>query len=93
MHVRYFYPWGYFYPVTCGTDVVAAHHLEYFRERGWTVDCVLVAGAHKAAFAERFRAQYAWLRDLTLIELPPARFELSGRHFANGCLKLQLHKV
>ena len=26
------------------------------------------------------------------IELPPARFEISGRHLANGCLKLQLHK-
>jgi HSP20 family molecular chaperone IbpA len=27
------------------------------------------------------------------IELPPARFELSGRHLANGCLMLQLHKM
>lgn len=27
------------------------------------------------------------------IELPPARFELSGRHLANGCLMLQLHKL
>jgi HSP20 family protein len=27
------------------------------------------------------------------IELPPARLELSGRHLANGCLKLQLHKI
>jgi HSP20 family protein len=27
------------------------------------------------------------------IELPPARFEISGRHLANGCLMLQLHKV
>jgi HSP20 family molecular chaperone IbpA len=27
------------------------------------------------------------------IELPPARFEISGRHLANGCLKLQLQKV
>jgi HSP20 family molecular chaperone IbpA len=27
------------------------------------------------------------------IELPPARFELTGRHLANGCLMLQLHKV
>ena len=27
------------------------------------------------------------------IELPPARFEITGRHLANGCLKLQLHKV
>ena len=27
------------------------------------------------------------------IELPPARFEISGRHLANGCLKLLLHKV
>ena len=27
------------------------------------------------------------------IELPPARLELSGRHLANGCLMLQLHKV
>jgi HSP20 family molecular chaperone IbpA len=26
------------------------------------------------------------------IELPPARLELSGRHLANGCLMLQLHK-
>jgi HSP20 family protein len=27
------------------------------------------------------------------IELPPARFEMSGRHLANGCLMLQLHKI
>jgi HSP20 family protein len=27
------------------------------------------------------------------IELPPARFEMSGRHLANGCLMLQLHKL
>jgi HSP20 family protein len=27
------------------------------------------------------------------IELPPARFEVSGRHLANGCLMLQLRKI
>lgn len=27
------------------------------------------------------------------IELPPARFELSGRHLANGCLMLRLAKL
>ena len=27
------------------------------------------------------------------IELPPARFEISGRHLANGCLMVQLHKL
>ncbi len=27
------------------------------------------------------------------IELPPARFELSGRHLANGCLMVKLHKL
>jgi HSP20 family protein len=27
------------------------------------------------------------------IELPPARFEITGRHLANGCLMLQLHKI
>jgi HSP20 family protein len=27
------------------------------------------------------------------IELPPARFELSGRHLANGCLMVRLHKL
>lgn len=27
------------------------------------------------------------------IELPPARFEMSGRHLANGCLMVQLHKL
>jgi HSP20 family molecular chaperone IbpA len=26
------------------------------------------------------------------IELPPARFEVSGSHLANGCLMLRLHK-
>jgi HSP20 family protein len=26
------------------------------------------------------------------VELPPARFEIFGRHLANGCLMLQLHK-
>ncbi len=27
------------------------------------------------------------------IELPPARFEMTGRHLANGCLMVQLHKA
>jgi HSP20 family protein len=27
------------------------------------------------------------------IELPPAQFEMSSRHLANGCLMLQLHKL
>jgi HSP20 family protein len=27
------------------------------------------------------------------IELPPARFEIFGRHLANGCLMVQLHKL
>jgi HSP20 family molecular chaperone IbpA len=27
------------------------------------------------------------------IELPPERFEISGRHLANGCLMVRLHKV
>ncbi len=27
------------------------------------------------------------------IELPPGRFEMSGRHLANGCLMVQLHKL
>jgi HSP20 family protein len=27
------------------------------------------------------------------IELPPVRSEISGRHLANGCLMLKLHKI
>jgi HSP20 family molecular chaperone IbpA len=27
------------------------------------------------------------------IELPPARFEITGRHLANGCLMIELHKL
>ena len=27
------------------------------------------------------------------IELPPERFEISGRHLANGCLMVRLHKL
>ena len=27
------------------------------------------------------------------IELPPARFEITGRHLADGCLMVRLHKL
>ena len=33
MHVKYFYPFGYFWPVQWGADTVAVSHLDYFRER------------------------------------------------------------
>ncbi len=74
MHVRYCYNWGYFHPITCGTDVVATNHFDYFRERGWTVDCVIVNDARKAQFADEFRRKYDWLDSITLVDLPSVGF-------------------
>jgi hypothetical protein len=82
MHVRHFYHWGYFYPVTCGADVVAANQLEYFRARGWTVDCVVAHSGPKMQYADCFRQKYEWVRSVTVVDLPPSQFTMREQLFA-----------
>lgn len=71
MRVKYFYTWGYFHPVTCGTDRVARNHFEYFRTRGWSVDLILVNDPRKRECGARFREQYNWVHSITEVDLPP----------------------
>ena len=58
---------------------------------------LIVSGEHplprEAQDARIHRLEIPHGRFQRRIELPPARFEISGRHLANGCLMLQLHKV
>jgi glycosyltransferase involved in cell wall biosynthesis len=82
MHVRHFYHWGYFHPITCGADVVAANQLEYFRARGWTVDCVVAHSAPRARFADAFRQKYDWVQSVSVVDLPPSQFTLREQLFA-----------
>ena len=32
MRVLFFYPWGKFYPTSCGADFVACNQLAYFQK-------------------------------------------------------------
>lgn len=67
MRVKYFYPWGYSYPVIYGSDRVAGNHLEYFRARGWTVDFITPDHEVKRQWADEFRAHYPWLNAVHIV--------------------------
>ena len=71
MRVKYFYPWGYFYPGAAGSDRVALNHLEYFRARGWSVDMLLIVDERKQSYEQQFRAHYHWADSITATYLPP----------------------
>jgi hypothetical protein len=78
MRVCHFYNWGYFAPISGGSDVIAANQLEYFRHRGWEVDCVLLSAPARNHQAEAFRERYSWVRSVQVIE-PPEQWEWSFR--------------
>src|SRR5260370_23877880 len=71
MPVMHFCPWGCFYPVSSGADVVAAHQLEYFRARGWKVDCLVSWADRDSSIVDRFRAHYSWVNQITFLDVPP----------------------
>src|SRR5689334_16883226 len=79
MRVIHFYHWGYFAPITTGSDVIASNQLEYFHARGWEVDCVLLAHARRNDQAAAFRERYPWLRSVQLVVPPAAADEWSLR--------------
>ena len=41
MRLKHFYTWGCFHPMTSGADLVVSNQFEYFRDRGWVVDCII----------------------------------------------------
>jgi glycosyltransferase involved in cell wall biosynthesis len=78
MRVKYVFTWGYFHPPGCGSDLVAANHMAYFRSRGWEVDCVLTRNPNKDHAAEAFRAEYSWLQSLVVADLPNQTWSFGG---------------
>jgi glycosyltransferase involved in cell wall biosynthesis len=79
MHVIHFYPWGCFNPISCGADRSAVHQLEYFRERGWTVDLLVGWSARDATIVQQFRDHYSWTKQITFLDIPPVRsFNFEG---------------
>jgi glycosyltransferase involved in cell wall biosynthesis len=84
MRVLHFYNWGYFEPISCGADVIAANQLEYFRFKGWEVDCVLAACSERDHQAEAFRERFSWVRSVRVLNPPTSKFtfgdQLSSYH-------------
>jgi glycosyltransferase involved in cell wall biosynthesis len=68
MLVKYFYPFGLFYPVQAGNDAVAASHFEYFESRGWSVEFITIRGDSKRNEAA-FRARYPFVNSLWVFDL------------------------
>ena len=48
MRVIHYYPFGYCYPVPAVADPVACNQLDYFRARGYEVDCVFSNQSQKS---------------------------------------------
>src|SRR5262249_45266061 len=81
MRVLYFYPWGYFAPIRGGADVIAAGQLEYFRQRGWQVDCVLPDVPQRRWRARFFARQYSWLHSLHVVDVPGSAHAFRNKLF------------
>src|SRR5581483_11633322 len=81
MRVKYFYPWGFFYPPTAGADRVAQDHLDYFHTRGWEVDCIL-NGNIKPWNARAFAEHYPWLRSLRTLNVPDVPLRIADLLFS-----------
>ena len=72
---------------------VAAEHIEVTLSAGVLVVIGERPLPSEMATARIHRLEIPHGRFQRRIELPPARFEISGRHLANGCHKVQLHKL
>ncbi len=92
MRLKHFYTWGCFHPMTSGADLVVSNQFEYFRERGWVVDCV-IAKTGKDRHFEAFCDKYPWVNSITPIDVPSAPFSfrdlLFAFHHACGTAKLR----
>jgi Glycosyl transferases group 1 len=83
MRVLHYYNWGYFAPTSCGADVIATNQLEYFRNRGWEVDCLIADKPARAHQAEAFRKRYSWVRSIRLLNHPRAPLTMRGKLLAH----------
>src|SRR4051812_9217687 len=72
MRVLHFDHRGYFAPIRDGGDVIACNQLEYFHQRGWEIDCLLIHDPLRDPQAGLFRERFPWLRSVRLVDSPSA---------------------
>ncbi|MEI7853680.1 MAG: glycosyltransferase family 4 protein [Planctomycetota bacterium] len=83
MKVLYIYPFGPFYPVSSGSDIIASNHMEYFRQKGWDVDCCIYQITDKEKHLPAFREKYKFCRSIHQISLPGIYFKFGELLFAS----------
>ena len=83
MKVLYIYPFGPFYPISSGSDITASNHLEYFRQKGWDVDCCIYQITDKEKHLPAFREKYKFCRSIHQISLPGIYFNFGELLFAS----------
>ena len=83
MKVLYIYPFGPFYPVSSGSDIIASNHIEYFRQKGWDVDCCIYQISDKEKNLPAFREKYKFCRSIHQINQPGTNFKIGELLFAS----------
>lgn len=85
MKVLYIYPFGPFHPISSGSDVIACNHMEYFKQKGATVDCIVYRVFEKEKHMAAFREKFNFCRSITELHVPPISFKFSELLFASEC--------
>lgn len=83
MKVLYIYPFGPFYPICSGSDVIASNHLEYFKQKGWDVDCCIYRLTDKEKHFQAFREKYKFCKNIYQINTPGTFFKFGELLFAS----------
>lgn len=86
MRILYIYPFGPFYPVSSGADIIATNHMEYFRKKGFQVDCILFQNSEKTKYLDQFKAQNSFCNSIHYLKFPPIAFKFGELLFATNYL-------
>lgn len=70
LRVLYVYPFGPFYPITSGSDLLANTHLEYFRRKKAKVDLVFYHRPDKTNQIRQFNEKYSWCNSINELKTP-----------------------
>jgi hypothetical protein len=81
MRLKHFCTWGCFHPQTPAAELVVSNQLAYFRQRGWSIDCV-VARTGKQRDFEGFCKRHPWVNTITPVDIPVADFAFRDLLFA-----------
>ena len=83
MKILYIYPFGPFYPVSSGSDVIASNHLEYFKQKNWDVDCCIYRLTDKEKHFQAFNEKYKFCKNIYQINNPGTFFKFGELLFAS----------